>query len=100
MLKRLEPTDEAGSVQFSTSRTANTQPVSPKVDIDVDLGEEASPPPLPVIDPDPIAPDMDLDIDLDVSEHMANSEKKSNNLIDFDMSDFVKPTAGKPPPKA
>jgi hypothetical protein len=62
-------------------------------------------PPLPVIDPDSqpadidldIDLDVDLDIDLDVGVDEAKADKKPNNLIDFDMSGYVKPSPGKPP---
>jgi hypothetical protein len=65
--------------------------------------EEDSSPPLPVIDDEPQAADIDLDIDIDldldidlnVSKDRVKSEEKPNNLIDFDLPNFVRPNPGK-----
>jgi hypothetical protein len=52
----------------------------PVVDVDLDLDLHL---------------DIDLDIDLDLNES-ADKPDRSNNLIDFDMPDFVKPPQSKP----
>ena len=105
VLRRLDQSDEA-YLPFSTSRTANAPTTALKGGFGDAQAEEASSPPLPVIDSDSLSADIDidldldldvdLDIDLDVSEDLAKPDKKPNNLIDFDMPDFVKPTPGKP----
>jgi hypothetical protein len=101
VLRRLEQTDDSAYLPFSTSRTANATPAG----FAAGKAEERSSPPLPVIDPDSqpadidldIDLDVDLDIDLDVGVDAAKADKKPNNLIDFDMSGYIKPSPGKPP---
>jgi hypothetical protein len=105
VLKRLEQADESAYLPFSTSRTANSTPVAFSGGLVAEKADVGSSPPLPVIDPDSqpadidldIDLDVDLDIDLDVGVDAAKADKKSNNLIDFDMSGYVKPSPGKPP---
>lgn len=105
VLRRLDQTDESAYLPFSTSRTANASSGATAQGSGDASTEAASSPPLPVIDSDSQAADLDvdidldidLDLDLDISDDIAKSDKKPNNLIDFDMSDYVKPSAGKPP---
>ena len=108
VLRRLDQSNEAYQ-PFSTSRTAQAQTSAPSGDAEALHAKEETSPPLPVIDLDSQPADLDvdidldldldlspgLDIDLDVSEAMTKPEKPSNNLIDFDMPDFVKPNPGK-----
>jgi hypothetical protein len=101
VLRRLDQSDEA-YLPFSASRTAHIPTTLLKGGFSD--AEGMDPPPLPEIDSDSqaadidldIGVDLDLDLDLDLSEDLANSDNKPNNLIDFDMPNFVKPTPGKP----
>jgi hypothetical protein len=105
VLRRLEQADDSGYLPFSTSRTANATPAAYSGGFVAEKADVAISPPLPVIDPDSqpadidldIDLDVDLDIDLDVGVDEAKADKKPNNLIDFDMSGYVKPSPGKPP---
>jgi hypothetical protein len=107
VLRRLEQVDDSAYLPFSTSRTANATPVAFSAGFAAGKAEEGSSPPLPVIDPDSqpadidldidLDLDVDLDIDLDVGVDAAKADKKPNNLIDFDMSGYVKPSPDKPP---
>ena len=100
VLRRLEQTDESVYLPFSTSRTANAPVLVPPERSSHAKAEGATSPPLPVIEVEPpvvdvdLNLDIDLDIDLDLSA-CADQPEKSNNLIDFDMPDFVKPSQGK-----
>jgi hypothetical protein len=101
VLRRLDQADDA-YLPFSTSRIAQAPTSVLRSGFRED--ETGTPPPLPVIDTDEqatdidldIGVDLDLDIDLDLSEGKAESDMKPNNLIDFDMPNFVRPTPGKP----
>lgn len=104
VLRRLDQSDESAFMPFSTARSANAATGSPgegasqgdapidslpvdaedsagSVDLDLDLDLDLN-------------VDVDLDLDLDISDNPAGSK---NNLIDFDMSDYVKPAPGKDP---
>jgi hypothetical protein len=108
VLRRLEQTDESAYLPFSTSRTANAPSVVPNEPSSHAKAEGATSPPLPVIEAEPpvvdvdldldLHLDIDLDIDLDLNESADKPDKpdRSNNLIDFDMPDFVKPPQSKP----
>jgi hypothetical protein len=105
VLRRLDQSNEA-YMPFSTSKTAPVPSKTLSHDYDDASSKDAASPPLPVIDLDSQPADIDvdinldlgpgLDIDLDVSEKLAKPEKPSNNLIDFDLPDFVKPGPRKP----
>ena len=102
VLRRLDQADESSYLPFSASRTAHAPTTAQKGGFGDDQTEMDSTPPLPVIDPEPplaadidIDIDLDLDIDLDVSKDMAQSDKTPNNLIDFDMPAFTRPTSDK-----
>ena len=103
VLRRLDLTEESYQ-PFSASRTAHVPTTALKSGFGDDQTEVNASPPLPVIDDEPqaadvdidLALDLDLDIDLNESEDLNKSDKKPNNLIDFDMPTFVRPTPGKP----
>jgi hypothetical protein len=103
VLRRLDQADES-YLPFSASRTVSMPSTALEGGFDDARPEEDSSPPLPVIDDEPQAADIDLDIDIDldldidlnVSKDMVKTEEKPNNLIDFDLPNFVRPNPGKP----
>jgi len=103
VLKRLDQTADSGLIPFSTTRTSNTQmTVLPDTQSDakaISFEEESAPLPSLSQSPDqhaaPEVPSLRMDLDLDLSGDGAAPLSVPGNLIDFDMSAFVKPEAGK-----
>jgi hypothetical protein len=100
ILKRLSQPADSSMVPFSTSRLSSSQVAAleqkvPEVEhIDI----EAAAVPLPTISGTVDEPVVDLDLDIG-GEGAPDKEPEPGNLIDFDMSGFVKPEPNKPEQK-
>ena len=89
ILKRLDQGYDSNLAPFSASRIEPTQNVTLNTSFE---GAPTTPQPVSSMEfgaaTAPVDIDLDLDLDLDLSED-ANPPDQKNNLIDFDMSDFL-----------
>jgi hypothetical protein len=104
VLKRLDQASDSGLIPFSASRTAaNSQMAgfAPTATASAAAAyEDAGGPATYAVETAaaPSAVDFDLDLDLDLdSPPPPHPDDQSDNLIDFDISGYAKPDAGKKP---
>lgn len=100
VLKRLDQATDSVMVPFSTSRTASSQlgAITQSGAVANTIFDHADPSPLPDIPGaqpvGEVSVDLHLDLDLD-GEQPPETQDPNGNLIDFDISGFVKPEPGK-----
>lgn len=99
ILKRLGQPSDSSMVPFSTSRLSHTQmdAVQQGKSIAESSQEDGTALPLPTVSSAAEDSSLSVDLDLDLGGNVpAEKEPAGGNLIDFDMSGFVKPESDKP----